>query len=490
MSAFNHLSPIRVALAAVALAVAAGAGGYGLARLQLKPPASAQDAGTGKTVLYWYDPMAPAQHFDKPGKSPFMDMQLVPKYADEAGEPGIRIDPARVQNLGVRLVSATRGSIPSSLTATGVVDFNQRDVTIVQAKAAGFVQRVYRRAPGDVVGAGAPLADVLVPEWGGAQVEYLAVRKAGDAGLARAARQRLLLVGMPEGLVAGIERTGRPQTVATISTPAGGVIRTLSVRAGMTVAAGQTLAEISGIGTVWVNTAIPEAMAGRVRQGATVQVTLAAFPGETFVGRVSAVLPEAQGETRTLTARIELANRGGRLKPGMFATVQLGEAARPALLVPTEAVIRTGRRNLVMLALAGGRYQPAEVRTGQEAGGQTEILAGLTEGEKVVASGQFLIDSEASLSGVQARPVGGESTPAAPLTVHETTGRIENLGRDGLTLSHEPVPALHWPAMTMLFRVDDPALLRGFKAGDRVVFSFDQPAAGPTVRGLRRVGQP
>ena len=490
MNAFNRLSRVQVALAAVALMLVAAAGGYGLAHLQMKPRASAQDTAGGQKILYWYDPMVPAQHFDKPGKSPFMDMQLVPRYADEAGQAGVRIDPSTVQSLGVRVVSVTRGVIPSSFTATGVIDFNQRDVAIVQARASGFVQRVYRRAPGDLIGAGAPLADVLVPEWGGAQTEYLAVRRTGDAALMRAARQRLVLLGMPESLVAQVERTGRPQTVVTISSPTGGVIRTLSVRAGMTVATGQTLAEINGLGTVWVNAAVPEALSGQVRQGSSVRVTLAAFPGETFTGRVSAILPEAQGETRTLTARIELANRGGRLKPGMFATVQLGESSRPALLVPSEAVIRTGRRTLVMLALDGGRYQPAEVRTGQESGGQTEILAGLADGEKIVASGQFLIDSEASLSGVQARPIDGGLAPAAMPMVHETTGRIERLGAGGVTLSHEPVPGLNWPAMTMLFRVENPALLRGFKVGDRVVFTFDQPAAGPTVRSLKRAGQP
>jgi Cu(I)/Ag(I) efflux system membrane fusion protein len=313
------------------------------------------------------------------------------------------------------------------------------------------------------------------------------VRRTGDAALTRAARQRLGLLGMPESLIAKVERSGRPATVTTVSTPTGGVIRSLGVRAGMTVAAGQTLAEVNGLGTVWVNAAIPEAMAGQVRQGASVIVTLAAFPGETFSGRVSAVLPEAQGETRTLTARIELANRGGRLRPGMFATVQLGETNRPALLVPSEAVIRTGRRTLVMLAVDGGRYLPAEVQTGQEAGGQTEVLAGLTEGEKIVASGQFLLDSEASLSGVQARPISHSPAPSAKPALHQTIGRIEKITGDSVTLSHEPVPALNWPAMTMSFRIENPAISRGFRVGDRVTFAFDQPPAGPTVRRMTRV---
>jgi len=409
MSAFKQISGAQIVVGAVALVLIAGAGGYGLARLgkpaeATPPPAKAAE----RKILYWYDPMIPMERYPGPGKSS-MNMDLIPKYAEEAGATGVRIDPASLQNLGGRTVAVTRGTLPSGLTVTGVVDFNQRDLAIVQARAGGFVQRVYNHAPGDLVRAGAPIADLLVPDWGGAQTEYLAVRRSGDARLIQAARQRLVLLGMPDGLVSQVERTGQPRTVVTISTPTGGVIRTLSVRAGMTVTAGMTLAEVSGLGTVWVNAAIPEAMAGQVHPGSSVRVTFAAYPGETFVGRVSAILPEAQGETRTLTARIALANRGGRLKPGMFATVQLGETARSALLVPSEAVVRTGKRSLVMLALDGGRYQPAEVRTGREAGGKTEILAGLDEGEKVVASGQFLIDSEASLSGVQARPISDEA---------------------------------------------------------------------------------
>ena len=409
MNAFNQISRARMVVGAVALALIAGVGGYGLAQLG-KPAATTPPPAKGaeRQILYWYDPMIPMERYPGPGKSS-MNMDLIPKYAEETGAAGVRIDPAGLQNLGVRIVAVTRGTLPSGLTATGVVDFNQRDVTIVQARAGGFVQRVYNHAPGDLIRAGAPLADVLVPEWGGAQLEYLAVRRTGDGQLIQAARQRLVLLGMPDGLISQVERNGQPSTVVTISTPTGGVIRTLNVRAGMTVAAGMTLAEVSGLGTVWVNAAIPEAVAGQVGPGTSASMTFAAFPGEIFVGRVSAILPEAQGGTRTLTARIELANRGGRLKPGMFATVQLGEAASLSLLIPSEAVIRTGKRTLVMLALEGGRYQPAEVRAGREAGGRTEILAGLTDGEKVVASGQFLIDSEASLTGVQARPISDDS---------------------------------------------------------------------------------
>jgi Cu(I)/Ag(I) efflux system membrane fusion protein len=478
---------------AVALAVVVG---FGLGRFTGAPRPPPQAASSGRPVLYWYDPMYPAQHFDRPGKSPFMDMQLQPRYANEApgagagGPAGLQIDPAKVQNLGVRLATVERGTLPSGIAATGMIDFDERAVAVVQAKAAGFVQRVYGRAPGDVVGAGAPLADLLVPDWAGAQGEYLAVRRTGDAALSRAARERLSLLGMPSSLIDQVERSGQVRNVVTVATPAGGAIKTLGVRAGMSVAAGQALAEVNGLSQVWLNAAVPEAMAGQVRVGEPATATLAAFPGEAFTGRVTAILPQAQTESRTLTARIELANPRGRLRPGMFATVQFGGLTQPALLVPSEAVIRTGRRTLVMLAQLGGRFQPAEIQAGREADGRTEVLAGLSEGEKVVASGQFLLDSEASLSDLQARPLAGAAPPAkAAPALYESRGRVEQITPSSVTLSHEPVPAIGWPAMTMQFRLADPALARGIEAGDRVAFAFDQPPAGPTVRRMTPVAQ-
>lgn len=387
----------------------AGVGGYWLGQRGSDAPVSA--TAEGRKVLFYYDPMFPNQKFDKPGKSPFMDMELVPKYADEGaasgGAPGVKIDPAAMQSLGIRVATAELGTLQSSLTATGTIEFNQRDVAIVQARSGGFVTRVYGRAPGDVIGAGAPLADLQLPEWGGAQTEFLAVRKLGNAALTAAARQRLRLLGMSDAAIAAVEHSGRASGTVTVAAPIGGVVQSLDARRGVTLAQGQTLATINGIGTVWLNAAVPEAQAGQVRVGQRATATFAGFPGETFGGRVIAILPAAQADSRTLAARIELANRGGRLRPGMFATVAFGGDARAALLVPSEAVIRTGRRTVVMLAKDDGRYHPAEVRAGREAGGQTEILAGLAAGEKVVVSGQFLLDSEASLTGIPVRTLDG-----------------------------------------------------------------------------------
>ena len=413
----------RLLLAAAAIAVGAGGAGYGLARLVAPPPHPEPAAAPQvRKVLYWYDPMAPDSHFDRPGKSPFMDMPLTARYADEAGaggDAGVRIDASRAQNLGARLATVELADFATGLDLTGVVDFNQRQVAVVQARSAGFVQKAYGRAPGDVIASGAPIADVLIPAWVGAQTEYLAVRRLGDPAMEGAARQRLRLLGMSEALIADVARDGRPHSVVTITAPLGGVVQTLDARPGMSLAMGQTLAQITGLGTVWLNLAIPESQADQARVGRPVVARFAAYPGETFAGRVSAILPTVQADSRTLTVRVELANRGDRLRPGLFATAHLAGENRPALLAPSEAVIRTGRRSLVMLAGESGRYQAVEVRTGREDGGRTEILDGLNAGDRIVASGQFLIDSEASLTGVQVRPLpdaAAATTPAAAVS--------------------------------------------------------------------------
>lgn len=486
----NHL---RWTAAAAGLIIVVASIGWGLSRLGPDGAASTEAASGEREVLYWYDPMVPDRKFDRPGKSPYMDMDLVPRYADEAAGAGtgVRIDPALVQSLGARFATVRRGTLEGDVTATAVVDFNERDVAVVQARAAGFVERVYNRAPGDVIRAGAPLADLLVPEWAGAQLEYLAVRRTGDEALTAAARQRLVLLGMPDSLVAAVERSGRPRTTVTVASPIGGAIRTLGVRAGMSVSPGMTLAEINGLSTVWLNAAIPEAMGGRLRVGRTVEVTLATFPGERMTGRLIALLPEVAGDSRTVTARIEMANRGGRLRPGMYGQIVFGGGSEAALLVPSEAVIRTGRRTLVMLALEGGRYRPAEIRVGREASGQTQVLAGLSEGERVVASGQFLLDSEASLSGVEARSLdqaaASDRPPASETALHRASGRVQSIGNGTITLAHGPVPALQWPAMTMTFQVPE-TVDPGVSIGDQVDFTFETAGGEPTVRSLTRKG--
>lgn len=460
-------------LMSLLLAVGA-AGGYWVAQSSMPHGADSAQmaplADKGK-VLYWYDPMVPQQKFDEPGKSPFMDMQLVPRYADEGGDSAaVSIDPSITQNLGMRLAPVTRGSAASSLEVVGSLALNSRDVAVVQARSAGFVERVYARAAEDVLQAGAPLADLLVPAWVSAQEDYLALRNAGDPGLLSAARQRMRLAGMPAALIAQVERSGRVQALWTVTSPIGGVLQQLDVREGMTLAAGQTLATINGLRTVWLEVAVPEAEGKGLSTGQQVEARLPAFPGEVLSGIIAAILPLANLDSRTLRVRVELANPDGRLRPGLTAQVRLTRPAeRDALLVPSEAVIRSGRRALVMLAEDKGRYRPVEVRLGAEAEGKVEVLEGLAEGQQVVASGQFLLDSEASLRGIAVQGLGQAAAEVKlEAALHEAEGQIDGIEADGVMLSHGPFKTLGMPGMSMRFPLASPALLEGFKVGDKV----------------------
>ena len=400
---FNKTKVTGLVVAALALGVAAG-WWAGQPRDTGMAPSMAASA---PKALYWYDPMFPQQKFDKPGKSPFMDMQLVAQYADDkADAQTLRVDPGQTENLGVRLATVSRGMLATRVMASGVLGFNERDVAVVQARTPGFVERVYNLAPGDVLKPDAALADVLVPEWAAAQEEFLALKRVGDSALLAAARQRLRLTGMPPALIAQVERSGKVQPVLTVTSPVGGVLQTLNVRQGMTVGLGETLAQVNGLGSVWLTVAVPEAQAAAVAPGQTVEARLPAFAGEVFKGTVSTILPQTNADSRTLQVRVELANPGARLRPGLTAQVSLEQGIdQHVLWVPSEAVIRTGHQALVMLAEEGGHYRPVEVRTGPENDGQTAILQGLQEGQQVVSSGQFLLDSEASLKGLDVTPL-------------------------------------------------------------------------------------
>jgi Cu(I)/Ag(I) efflux system membrane fusion protein len=514
----------------IAVAALSAASGYWFARHGSVPadpmhPAQSSSAASGSSdhaALYWYDPMVPNQHFDKPGKSPFMDMQLVPKYADEGGgSGGVQISPHIVQNLGLRIAPVELGRISQPIEAVGNIVFNQRNVAIVQSRTNGFVSRVYDRAPADVLRRGAPLVDLLVPEWAGAQSEFLVLVRSGDLDLIEAGRQRLLLLGMPAELIAHIEASRQQQATVTITAPIAGAIESLDVREGMTVSAGATLAKINGLGTVWLEAAIPEAQSGLLALGQSVDARLAAYSGEMFKGRVIAVLPETSVETRTTRVRVELANPNLRLRPGMFAQLQLhaGDDS-PRLWVPTEAIIRSGTRNLVIVAADANRFEPTEVQIGAESGGKTVILSGLEEGQNVVASGQFLIDSEASLRGVLARLNSRDSTDSADArgtsgakgkpqgamvrnaahaapssamnspetTLHEATGKVESITAREVVISHGPVKSLGWPAMTMPFKLEDPETARALKPGDTVHFQFRRAEDGFAIERLDKQG--
>ncbi|MBI3149546.1 MAG: efflux RND transporter periplasmic adaptor subunit [Betaproteobacteria bacterium] len=484
----NKTITIVIALAMLALGVG---GGYWIAANKLNiperraPGAMAEETGskTGRKVLYWHDPMVPGQRFDKPGRSPFMDMDLVPVYADEAGDAGtITIDPRVQHNLGVRTVEVVRRPLAPKVAVVAAVAYDERAVAVVSARAAGFIDKLYVRAPLEAVRAGQPLAEILAPEWVAAQEEYLALAatRVPDAeALRRAARQRLTVLGMPEETIRALERDGKVHPRVLLTAPISGVIGELSVREGMTATVGLPLLRINGLATVWVNAEVPEAQAALVRPGSGVTARVAAYPGEMFTGRVAALLPEVSATTRTLKARIELANPKGRLSPGMFASVELTPGTtQDALLVPTEALIQTGKRQVIILALDGGKFRPVEVETGFEADGLTVISKGLEAGQKVVVSSQFLIDSEASLKATLSRMEGAEPAVAPRAERHRGEGVIEEIGKDEVTLSHGPIPSLNWGAMTMGFKLPAGGLAGEVKVGERVVFEFSANARG------------
>ena len=489
----------RILLIGVVAAALAAAGAYaayelGMARGMKMAASDAAAGSSGRRILYWHDPMVPGQKFDKPGKSPFMDMPLQPVYEDEAGRPGgVAIDPRMQQSLGVRTAEVRKGALAPTVEAVGNVAYNERETAVVQARSNGFVERLYVRAPLDPVRKGQPLAELYVPDWIAAQEEFLSARRMEGSSLAAmvdGARQRMRLAGMSDEQIRIVEKTGQVHARLTLAAPIGGVVSELGAREGMTVAPGAMLFRINGLGTVWVNAEVPEAQSGEVRPGNKVEARTPALPGKVFQGKVSAILPEVNPATRTLKARVELANPGAELKPGMFATVNFTPAARKeALLVPSEALIRTGKRTVVVVAQGDGRFAPVDVQPGIEAQGETEIRQGLKAGDKVVLSGQFLIDSEASLRATETRMEGPASGPA----FHKGTGKVISVSPvdSYVELAHDPIASLQWPAMSMAFRAEDKTQLLGLHAGDRVEFELNaqpNPDGEYVVHSIRRTG--
>jgi Cu(I)/Ag(I) efflux system membrane fusion protein len=389
-----------------------------------------------------------------------------------------------VQNLGVRLAKARSGSIEQRFEVTGAVAYNERAVVQVQARAMGFIEKLHPHAELDPVARGAPLAEIMFPDWAVAQEEFRLLQRADTEELRRlalAARQRLRMLGMSEAQVTALEREGTgldshlqpaARTHFTLTAPISGVIAKLDAREGATVTPGQVLYSIVDLSSVWVNAEVPEAQASWVAPGAHVEARVPASPGGGFSGRVAGLLPEVNAATRTVRARIELDNREGRLMPGMFATLAfMRGASRKSLLVPSEAVIRTGARNVVILALGEGQFRSADVEVGFEADGLSEIRKGLKAGDEVVLSGQFLIDSEASLLTAVSR-LG--SAQEVLQKVHRGRGTVSevDLARGRVELDHDPIASLKWPEMRMGFVVEQKRQLAPLKKGDAVQFEL------------------
>ena len=476
----------KSAITLVALAIAlAAASGYWLGSRNA-PTSSANGAQTetGRKVLYWYDPMAPGTRFDKPGKSPFMDMDLVPRYADEgAGEEagGVQISARQQQNLGVRTADVARRTLAQKLSAFGTVAIDERSVETVPALASGRIEKFYGNASQQFVKKNEALAELWIPQWAAAQQEYLAVRQLGDSGLTAAARGRLQLQFMPDAIIRSVERSGKPQTRITVRAPHDGYVSKLDVRTGAQVTATQPLFELASLDPVWIVIDYPQSQASLLRVGSQVTATTSSWPGTTFQGTVSELLPDLEATTRTLKARVVLNNPQHQLKPGMYLNVELAEAqqGREVLTIPEEALIATGTSNRVLIADGEGHFRPVEVTAGRTQDGLVEVTSGLEEGQKVVTSGQFLIDSEASLRSALPQMAGQNEE----IQSYSAQGIIKAVSDEAVTIAHQPVPALKWPAMIMDFAIT-PQLREQVRPGESVMFHFVLTDEGAQVTSI------
>ncbi len=396
-------------LAGTAL-VLAGAGAW-----LLRTHPRAVPVPASRTPLYWYDPMRPAEHFQQPGRSPFMDMDLLPKYADEAtpGKAGssavIAVDSRTVAALGVRFAKAERRDIARVVRTVGVVGVDEHGIQVVQVRAPGWVEGLEVRAVGDPVRRGQRLAAVYSPDLLAAQEELLIARQAGDASLLAAARRRLALFGLSAPQIARIESSGQAERRIDYYAPFDGYVLELGGRPGAAVQPGTTRFQLADLSRVWVMAEGAEAQGDWIALGDRARVSVASLPGRQFAGRVDYLYPQLASDTRTLKVRLVLDNPRRLLRPGMFADVHLQGAMLHAVLsVPTEAIIQTGVRSLVIVADDGEHFRPVEVRVGTEFEGHSAILGGLNGGENVVSSGQFLIDSEANLRSAFDRLAGAQ----------------------------------------------------------------------------------
>lgn len=369
-------------------------------------PQSGASAGGAVAVTaeskpqYWYDPMHPAEHFDKPGKSPFMDMQLVPKYARDAAPGSIAVDSRVVQNLGLRLAKVEQGSFARVVDTVGSVAVDEHRIEAVQVRQPGWVERLDVRAAGDSVRRGQLLAGVYSPDLLATQQELLIALGSKDPRLIEAARRRLTLFGLSEAQIGRIETAQRAERRVDYYAPFDGYVMELGARQGAEVQPGTMLFQLADLSSVWVTAEVPETQAAWLKPGDRAEVEVPALPRERFEGQVDYLYPELTQATRTLKVRVVVKNPRKHLRPGMFAAAHFQSMTQErALTVPSESVIKTGTRSFVIVADDDTHFRPTRVRVGAEQGGRSEILEGLTLGQNIVASGQFLIDSEANLRG-------------------------------------------------------------------------------------------
>ncbi|MDR3038537.1 MAG: efflux RND transporter periplasmic adaptor subunit [Candidatus Adiutrix sp.] len=380
-------------------------------------PGPAGEGGGERKILYWYDPMSPGAHFEKPGKSPFMDMDLVPRYAEEEGGAGLTIDPVQTQNLALTTARVQRGRLTISRELPANVEYNHYQMAKIQPRAAGFVEEVTPLTEGDQVAEGRTLARITVPAWAADQSEYLLLKSRGaEARLLRGVREKMRLAGMPEEMLEALDRTKEVQTQLVLKAPLTGILVEWNIYRGMNVDQGTTAAVLDGLDPIWVVAEVPESLLPLV-EGGRLRVTAPAWPGRVFPAAASTLLAKAGLDTRTVPLRLSVPNPEGLLRPGLTARVSLRAQTEEALLIPTRSLIDLGDEQRVITRTPEGGFLPKPVQVLRSGRDQTAVAGDLAEGEEVVVGGLFLIDSEANLRGALERlrtaPPAAEPAPAA-----------------------------------------------------------------------------
>lgn len=443
-------------------------------------------AGDGeREILYYRNPMGLPDTSPVPKKDS-MGMDYIPVYADDTPDDTgvVRVSPARMQTLGVRTATAEHRVLDAPVRAVGRIEVDERRMHDVSPRFEGWIERLHVNATGDPVQRGQPLFTVYSPELVSAQKE-LAIAESlrldapgadpaareGARRLAEAARERLRNWNVSPGTDRIVFRA-----------PASGIVLEKTAVEGMRFAPGMAIYRIADLSTVWVLADVYEQDIARVRAGQPARVTIDAFPGRSFEASVAYLYPTLNTATRTTPIRLELANPDGLLRPGMFAHADLAIAgAEPKLTVPTSAIVAGSSRDVVLVAEGEGRFRPQAVRIGLRGRDHVEILDGIAEGERVVVSANFLIDSESNLQAALANFAAGDEPEA--VTRYVTQGAYEDYFEDSASvmLTHEEIPELHWPAMTMEFGLGNPALIEGLEPGTPIRFEFEDRGMGEFV---------
>ena len=448
-------------------------------------PAASSEEPAEREILYWVAPMDPNFRRDQPGKSP-MGMDLVPVYADEAGGGDtVTISPSVENNLGVRTDTARVRPLWRRVEATGYVSFDESRISHINMRVQGWIVRLQVDAEGERVSKGDLLFELYSPELVNAQKEFLQALDHESARLRAGAEEKLRALGMIPSEIAALRQRGTASENVKFVAPQDGIVTSLSVREGMFIQPNTTVMSLADLSSVWLQAEVFESQADRVAAGQAAEATLDYMPGTTFSGQVDFVYPVLDPKTRTLRVRLRFDNPEERLKPNMYARVSIYGRLKPnALTIPREALIPAPGADRVVVALGDGNFRVHEVMTGLESGEFVEVVAGIAEGDEVVTSAQFLIDSESSIAGSIRRLESLDELPQQrDLGQVFASGRVEAvyLEQRRIRVSHGPIDALGWPSMVMVFDTRPGVNLNTVKAGQDIRFSLVQEEAGEYV---------